>query len=760
MTVDRRKLRALLDAAKELDGATEHYRATARANLRHAEALGDPELLFEARLDHGFGLRSQPWRNHPREVLGEWLVVLRQCLLMWHAEPYRYPEGNVRAMWAQILQVLSAFALHFPEPADQVRRLIDEVERYCPPAHYGRYALDHVRMSLAARCGHRDEVERLWRRLRTQPPPKGVFIPAGVAARTATMWARLGRDDLAVEALTPVLTGEFLDPEDEHGGDESPLLMPYLRMGRTAEAIAVHQRTHARSDLKLEQVAALLEFCARTGNEERGLEVLHRNFGERIGLGFESRASARFDAVWTVAAAALLCRRAAEKGLDREWVSPCGCAGADCDRLVIRSYAELGAELRWSAMNFARHLDELNGTSHVSDRIDALLHAEPIVDRLDLPPETAPPLRLTAPPPSPHLDAADADGLRRAVERARAMEPGLPRIRLAERVMQNALAADEPEALLEARLIRLEDLLHPDRESWRADLFACLVELFRAHHARPTLLGADRVAALWRAVPVALSRVLTRPGVHLRQIRAFLDLAERHCRPGTDDLHHVRWFRTWVEARAGDREAARAARARFLQLPHPDRFVSREHLLRGVQWWLDLGCDVEAVVTMEPLLAAGDTEREDLLLPAYLRARRPHRACEVHERTWTTARGAAEVAAHLELCAREGMLERGREIIWRSLDLFHYYVDDTEFTFDQLRTHAAAVLLCERVVAAGLDEPWTWPAHECCPAEDGWSFARLAQDCREFLALFSRRWEEILGTDFHTRAARALADGR
>ncbi|WP_119731301.1 hypothetical protein [Thermomonospora amylolytica] len=84
---------------------------------------------------------------------------------------------------------------------------------------------------------------------------------------------------------------------------------------------------------------------------------------------------------------------------------------------------------------------------------------------------------------------------------------------------------------------------------------------------------------------------------------------------------------------------------------------------------------------------------------------------------------------------------------------------DRGFEFDRLRAFAAAILLSERVAAAGRDETWTWPADECCPPEDGWSHARMAGACRDLLTVHSRRWEEILGTGFHTRAARALADG-
>ncbi|MBA9004470.1 hypothetical protein [Thermomonospora cellulosilytica] len=756
MTAGRQELRARLDAAYELDGGSEGYRAATKAILPHAEALGDFELLFEARLAYTFGLRSKPWKNNPREVTGEWLAVLRQCLLMWHAEPHRYPEGNVSAMWAQLCQVLDAFVRLFPEPADRIRRLIDELERHCPPGHGARYVLDHERLQLAARCGNLDEVERLWRRLRAQDPPEGILVPAGVAAQNAIMWARLGRDDRAVEALAPVLAGQV--PTGEGVDLEDRLLMPYLRLGRLDEAVAAHQRTYTRPGMKLEELAAHLEFCARTGNEERGLDVLHRNLG-RIDYGFASHVTARFDAMWTAAAAALLCRRAAEKGLDREWVWECDCEGPDCGSMAVYTYTELGANLRWSAMDFAERMDELNGTSHLSERIDALLHAEPIVDRLDLPPDAAPPRHRAVPRLSPHLDATDADGLRRTLDRARAMEPGVPRIRLIQRVMQNAMAGGEAAVLLDARFALLEDLLRPGREDWRTDLFACLVELFRAHDARPALLGADRPAVMWRAVPILLPRVLTRFGAHLRQIRAFLDLLERHCRPGADDLHHVRWFRTWVEARAGDRDAARAAWARFQALPRVGRFTAREYVLRSVRWWLDLGCDPEAFEAMEPLLDTGDTGREDYLLPAYLRAGRLDKAAEVHERTHRTAREAPEVAAHLEFCARTGALDRGREILRRSLGLFHVPPGDRGFEFDRLRAFAAAILLSERVVAAGRDETWTWPADECCPPEDGWSHARMAGACRDLLTVYSRRWEEILGTDFHTRAALALADG-
>ncbi|MGK5556945.1 hypothetical protein ACSNOI_35585 [Actinomadura kijaniata] len=754
MIVDGDDLRRRLDAAWRLDpeesgGGPEPFMAEMRALLADAEALGEPESLFRVLLGYTYSLGFRGWKDSSREVTGEWLGLLRRCLLMWHAEPHRYDEDYVTAMWTQFYRLLDVFIRIFPEPADRVRRLVDELERYCPPTRPGfRYALDDARLHLAARRGDVAEVERWWTRLRTQEPPREHMFPDGLASVDATMWARLGHPGRAIAALAPVLTGRIPTRDgDEH---EDVLLMPYLLTGRVGEAVAVHQRTYTRSGMKFGEVAAHLEFCARTGNEERGLDVLHRNFA-RIGYHCDS-----VDGMWTAAAAALLCRRVVAAGLDREWVWECGCADPGCETLPLYTYAKLGQDLRWHATRFAEHMDGLNGTPHLGERIDALLHAEPVVDRLELPPAAAPARHRAGPPRSPHLDATDDAGLLRALDLARAADPGTSRIVLTQRVLQNALVGGATRALVEARFALLDDLLPDGWELWSTDLFSCLVELFRLHEARPTLLGADRLAAMWRAVPVALDRALTLPGTHLRQVRAFLDTAERHQRPGTGDARHVRWFRTGAWARAGDAEAARAAWEHWCALPPAERRTTSADVLRAVQWWLDLGRDRWALETAETLPAGSDRSR---LLPALLRAGRADEAHELHERTYRTVTGAPEVAAHLQFCARTGRLEHGREIIGRVLGLYHV-ADDEEFAFDRLRAYAGAVLLGERLVAAGLDEPWTWPADACCPAEDGWSHARLAAACRRHLALYARRWEELLGTDFHTRAVTALADGR
>lgn len=753
--LDGEELRRRHQAAWRLEpgkpgGGKEPFVAAMEAVLADAEALGDPETLFRVRIDYGYALRSKSWKHRSQEVIGEALGVLRKALLMWHAEPHRYSPAHVTAMWTQLYNVLDWYIRMDVQPADRVHRLIDELERYCPPERrWSRYALDDARMDLEARRGNVAEVERLWRRLRAQGTPEEHFVPDGHAAGNARMWARLERYDLAFEALAPVVSGQI--PVRDDNAYETALLMPYLHTGRLDEAVAAHRRTYALPGLTYEDVAAHLEFCARTGNEERGLDVLHRNLGR---IGFDCRFAVH---VWTAAAAALLCRRVCAAGLDREWFWPCECDDPDCDYLPLITYAKLGAQLRWRAVNLAREIGEMDGSTDLPERIEALILAEPVVDRLELPPPSAPPARDAGPRLAAHLDVTDPGGLRRELGRARAVEGARRRIGRTQQVVQNATAAGAADVVADARFALLDDLLAEAREGWRRDLFSTVEELLRLHDDRPELFGAERLDALWRAVPVALDRVLARPGPHLRQVRDLLDRLEPRCRPGTDDLHHVRWFRTGEAARRGDPDAARAAWAEFRALPPAARYAGRGHVLRSVLWWLDLGCDGEAFAAAAAL-PAGD-EREDLLLPALLRAGRTERAREVHERAHRTASGAAEVAAHLLYCAEAGALEHGRDLLLRVLDLYHI-TDDEDWEFDLLRAYAGAIRVSEGLVAAGLDEPWTWPADACCEPEDGWSFARLAASCRDYLGVYAHRWEEVLGTAFHTRAAFGLAGGR
>ncbi|XVQ09748.1 hypothetical protein ACQP1W_45740 [Spirillospora sp. CA-255316] len=753
MLLNRDEIRARLDAADalnpDLPGGTggEAYVEAMRALLPHAEALGDPDLLMDVRL--GFTWAMLKSDKDADETFRTILPVLRRCLLDWHAAPHLFRPALVTAMWNQFFRVCNIYIRLFPEPAQRVRRLLDELERHCPESRrWTRYAIDHYRMSLEARQGDHEAVDRLWRRLRAQGRPEEHFHLDGLAVGEAFMWQRLGRHDLAIEAMAPVLAGQI---EVHDGRDLSDaLLVPYLRTGRVSQAVAAHERNHTRHGMKLEELGAHLQFCALTGNEERGLEVLQRNIDRLL-----TRTS-RVEWVWTAAAAVLLCRRVMEKDVDRQWCRSCECDDARCHHDAVMTYADLGGRLRWEVVNLSLELDEMDGSSFMSESVAEIMNAEPILESLPLPSDAAG-HHHKAPRPDAHLP--DGTDLAAALHEAADLDTW-PRFIRTQRILQTALVRDEtdvqPDVQPDVRLALLEELMSPELQAeirGSQQLFGTLTELARAHDAGPSPLGTARLDRLWRAVPFTLDCVLTYPAVHATQIRGLLRTLEPHCRPGTGDLHHLRWFAVELEVRRGDLDAARTAWAAFEALPHIDAYRTRASTLRRARWWLDLGLDDSAYEAMASLPA--DDDREDHLLPAYLRAGRTEKAHEVHERTYPTAGEAPEIAAHLEFCARTGGFDRGRELIQRNLDLFHTARNDRECSIDRLRAYGAAIRFGERVVEAGLDETWTWPADDCCDPEDGWSYARFASSCRTEAALFATRWDELMGT----HATRALVEG-
>jgi hypothetical protein len=600
-------------------------------------------------------------------------------------------------------------------------------------------------MHVEARRGDEEAVERIWRRLSPQGRPEVHLHADAAVASDGRMWLRLGRFQRAVEVLAPLATGQL--PTGPGVVHDDELIMPYLHVGRVDEAVAAHQRCYSRTGMKLQDVAAHLEFCARTGSLERGLDVLHRN------LHYVEPGIDQVEPMWTAAAAALLCLRVMEQDLDREWIWPCDCDDpATCTNGVVWSYAELASQLRWDVMTFAEKLDELDDAEFQSTKMRDMLLAEPIAGGLVLPPDTAEPRHRAAWPVAAHLPVATVEGLRDGLREARALERVGARDSRMQLLLQNAVAGGRAEVATEIRLASVADLVARPR-SRPHRLFALLAEVVRHYAARPSTLDADQADLMWSAVPVAVDRVLTHPAVHLAQIRGMLRRLEPHCRPGRTDLHHLRWFTVEAAVRRGDADAAVAACAAFDDLPPDPAYATQANILRRTRWWLDLHRDSDAIAALTAVAGDG-ADREDYLLMAYLRTGRLDEAHAVHERTHRTATDAPEVAVHLQFCASTGRLERGDELIQRHLPLFAADLNDATGSIDRVRVYAAAARMSARIVSAGRDRTWTWPAAEAYPAEDDWSYERMAEAYSWAAASLATRWDELTGTT----ATRALVE--
>src|SRR5262249_54027852 len=119
--------------------------------------------------------------------------------------------------------------------------------------------------------------------------------------------AARGLDEEAVALAAPVLAGQLTCIEQPQA-ILTELLLPYLRTGRLTEAAEAHRRAYRRLRGNIADLAGIsthVTFCALTGNEMRGLEIVERH------LGWLDAAPSPFAAMWFAASAALLLGRLA-----------------------------------------------------------------------------------------------------------------------------------------------------------------------------------------------------------------------------------------------------------------------------------------------------------------------------------------------------------------------------------------------------------------------------------------------------------------
>ncbi|MFC9115441.1 MULTISPECIES: hypothetical protein [Streptomyces] len=219
-----------------------------------------------------------------------------------------------------------------------------------------------------------------------------------------------GDDERALRAWEPVLGGEE-SCQEEPARSVSYALLPLLRAGRTDEARRLHlagYRGCRRNPSTAGEVGRHLEFCALTGNEARGLELLaeNRTLFEEV-----DSPLAQLDLLTGVEV--LLARVGA---LGHGELPAAGFPGRSW------TVASLRAEVRRRADDLAARFDARNGTTAHTDRRAARLGRAPLLESLELTlrprtledvvPATAP----AAPEPAEALPEAPAELIGRARE--------------------------------------------------------------------------------------------------------------------------------------------------------------------------------------------------------------------------------------------------------------------------------------------------------------------------------------------------------
>jgi tetratricopeptide (TPR) repeat protein len=408
---------ALREAMAENSGQPEGPARNARAEelLTAAERLNVPLAVIEA-LGHQLKVY-----NYSSEK-GKMFVPFARLLRMWDERPEDFDEYETHSLhW--VFKWVSAGMLDQPHvPLASIEKWLGEMEHRYRLAGHSERAVRSAEHSVAAHVGDVTRAERAYAAWLAADRDSMADCHACELHGQGWWQAEQGRDAHALELWGPVLEGEYTCAHEPHTALASSLV-PLLRLGREEEARANHLRgfrlVRAMESMR-GAYAEHVEFCALTGNEARGLELL----AERPAyFTDDGHPQSKLDFMSVVA---LLMDRLTGLGLgDRQVPGPAG-----------REWTarELAAHAREVALALAARFDERNGTTHVSERARARMARQPLVERLPLGVRSVRP----APPPAPAAPAVPATG-----------QPDLPAL------------------LAEAR--RLSDTLRPGAvEAWAA----------------------------------------------------------------------------------------------------------------------------------------------------------------------------------------------------------------------------------------------------------------------------------------------------
>ncbi|NQE70925.1 hypothetical protein [Nocardia gamkensis] len=269
----------------------------------------------------------------------------------------------------------------------------------------------------------------------------------------------LGDDEAGLAQWKPVLDGDRSCAEEPHRVLAEALL-PLVRTGRVAAARGAHLTGYPlvrhTEDLR-PSVALHVEFCALTGNEARGLEILAEHASWLADSGADAGARLAFATGVCVLLRRLVALRLGDLPL----------ADGTVESVRARLETEIGA--------LCARYDARNGNSAVSLRAAARLAAEPLLERLPLGVRSTLPRAAHMPDGGPAADDFSGD---RAGEVRRLAELGAARLadtpEEAEAHLREALALGTPvltgeeAARLGAQLV-IAIASQPDRELDLAD---------------------------------------------------------------------------------------------------------------------------------------------------------------------------------------------------------------------------------------------------------------------------------------------------
>ncbi|MFF1478394.1 tetratricopeptide repeat protein [Streptomyces sp. NPDC058301] len=403
----------LADNARAPYGAARNARAETLAAA--AESSGDRGLFRQA-LDQL--IDAYEWSAERTKMV----VPFARLLQEYDRDPTAFPGYEVHGLFWRFKWVAGRIVESPEIPLAAVERWLTDMERRYRLAGYSERAVRQAEFHLADATGDEARMDRAAAAWTAAARDRMSDCHACEINTQGWYWARKGEDAKAIEVWEPVLSGGKSCMEEPHRVLAHSLL-PLVRLGRLDEARSHHLRGYRMArgnDSLLRSVGKHIEFCALTGNESRGLEILAEH-ATHLGPLTDVESQMEF-----AGGVLVLLRRLVDLGHgDRPAVPYQG-----APQTVHELYERLSAD----ATSIAARFDARNGTPHVSERLAERIGRQPLVDVLPLGVRSAALPAATAPvgagqpgTASPHTAATAALDFAALVEHARiARQQGRP----------------------------------------------------------------------------------------------------------------------------------------------------------------------------------------------------------------------------------------------------------------------------------------------------------------------------------------------
>ena len=364
--------RQLLTQANEMPYGEARTLVTERA-LRIAERDANHEMIFDVLSEL---IPTYRYGGEPAKSLSSFVRMVSEHDA-GHGAPMDWAAHTVRWYYKWAISLM----LDYPQfSMERITSVLGEMERRYAEEGQSLHAVYRMRYQVAAHLADQEQADRWYAKWIASPADENADCAGCNPNGQVRYLTWRGRDEDAIELAAPVLEGHLTCREQPHSILTS-LLLAYTRTGRLEAAVDAHRRAYRvhRDELSdLGQIGTHLRFCALTGNQTRGLEIVERH------LPWLDRYTTPDDAADFASDVALLLGRLPADTVVRTTGVR---IGGDLRELSDRTEAsELAERLLAWAYEIGARFDARNGNSSYTDDITRNQARETLVEYLPLSP--------------------------------------------------------------------------------------------------------------------------------------------------------------------------------------------------------------------------------------------------------------------------------------------------------------------------------------------------------------------------------------